>query len=197
MMLETLNSIDWSRIHHSHGTAEKFPLWLDSLAQSAWVLEFDDSRDAFYESAISQIAEYSNHQGSIYEVTPVVVPFLIELLQNMPHRAAALLLVLSGYAHDFAWDLEDLGDVSYVPNQWSIRVGRNLRQHLALFTPYLDSPDRSTRLNAARLLNVFQKDSQVADLFARRLQIEDDPLVRAKLTEDDLPDYDLDAENPE
>jgi hypothetical protein len=71
-MLEGLDRIDWENISHSHGKAGDFPGWIRDLAS--------DDRET-RQQALEELWEFSNHQGSIYEVTPYVIPFLIELLQ--------------------------------------------------------------------------------------------------------------------
>lgn len=82
-MLEDLERIDWTRIKHSHGMATEFPTWIRQLRS-------DDP--AVRQEAQENLFEYSNHQGSIYEVTPYLVPFLIELAAatDTPDRAALL-----------------------------------------------------------------------------------------------------------
>lgn len=186
MMLDALDSINWKNLRHSHGTAEEFPQWLRKLASdddAAW-----DRRTA---SAYTEISELSNHQGSIYEVTPIVASFLIELLQHLPHRAELIIALLSGYArgHVTFRDLqtgklssnygrrpEDL-ESPVEDVRWVARTRQILQQHLELFIPYLDSPDPGIRAVTVILLNPFRDDPDVAELFTRRAQIETDQNV--------------------
>lgn len=86
-MPPTLNDIDWANIHHSHGTAEKFPLWIAALSA-------DDRRQQ--KRALRNIGEYSLHQGTLYEVTPIVIPFVAEVLMLPPRPFHADVLYLVG-----------------------------------------------------------------------------------------------------
>ena len=83
MLLNGLDKIDWPNIRHSHGRATEFPTWIRQLLS-------DESE--VRENAQENLFEYSNHQGSIYEVTPYLVPFLIELVaaEDTPDKAELL-----------------------------------------------------------------------------------------------------------
>lgn len=102
-VLENLNSIDWKNIRHSHGSAERFPEWIRALRS-------DDPETR--EKARHNLREYSLHQGTIYEVTRYLPPFLIELvaapdtpdrhllldhLSAMAERSKAMFTAASGF----------------------------------------------------------------------------------------------------
>lgn len=70
-MLETLDTIDWAHIHHAHGTCEAFPKWIRQLRSPDPEVRATARRELF---------TLSHLQGIIYEVTPFLVPFLVELL---------------------------------------------------------------------------------------------------------------------
>ena len=72
-MFETISTIDWANISHSHDTAEDVPVQLAALAGTD-----KKAQDA----ALSYFWEYMLHQGSRYEASPNVVPFLFEVLES-------------------------------------------------------------------------------------------------------------------
>lgn len=98
-MLEKLDSINWANIHHSHGTAEQFPQWIRDLTST---------NQEIRELALREIVGYSHHQGSNYDVTPYVVPFIIELIQDdmVPDRHN-LLDLLKWYVGGSSWILDE------------------------------------------------------------------------------------------
>ncbi len=111
-MLDRLDRIDWTKIYRWNGTAEHFPEWLRALlADDDAVWSMED-----LESPYDHILECSNHEGTIYEVTPIITPFIIELLQVVPaRRKAQLLHLLSSFAascqfgaDDLPYDVQDL-----------------------------------------------------------------------------------------
>lgn len=72
-MFEQLSSIDWQALSHSHGTAEDVPSRLATLAGPS----ADDRTEA-----LDYFWEFMLHQGSRYEASPYIVPFLFEILQQ-------------------------------------------------------------------------------------------------------------------
>lgn len=72
-MLETLDNIDWSKIHHAYGPATGVPVQIRALA-------FGDERQR--KSALYELHGNIWHQHTIYEATSFAVPFLVEIVQN-------------------------------------------------------------------------------------------------------------------
>lgn len=99
-----LDTINWASIHHSHGTAEKFPQWIRAL--------YGDDRPQ-QRRALRNLSEYSLHQGTLYDVTPVVIPFLVGVL-NLPPRPGHIdvLYLLGEYARCSRWAQDDTPDLS-------------------------------------------------------------------------------------
>jgi hypothetical protein len=72
-MLETLDTIDWSSLHHAYGEASDVPGFLRALlSEDEEEREIALNRDLFHTIW---------HQGTIYEASAYAVPFLFELLQ--------------------------------------------------------------------------------------------------------------------
>lgn len=70
-MFESLNAVEWEKLSHSHGSAAEVPARFAAL-----VGESDEKRDA----ALEYFWEFMLHQGSRYEASPYLVPFLFEVL---------------------------------------------------------------------------------------------------------------------
>lgn len=104
-MFENVGSVDWRSLSHSHGTAEEVPAHLAAIVGTS-----DEDRTA----AFKYFWEYMLHQGSRYEASPYVVPFLFEALENVEapiqRELIDLLLGLAvGYGESFlpyGYDLE-------------------------------------------------------------------------------------------
>lgn len=104
-MLEKLDSIDWANIRHSHGTAEQFPQWIRELIS-------DDPE--IRQSAFELVQEYSHHQDTNYQVTPYVVPFIVELAQKEDLQNRHQMIDLIGdYAYSTRWIIDDEERMQY------------------------------------------------------------------------------------
>ena len=96
-MLEGLDAIPWAELEHAYGPAADVPELIRALASSD-----DKTRGRGYAHLYGNIF----HQGSRYQATPYVVPFLFELLldSSTPDRQGLLSLLLSlamGYEQHF------------------------------------------------------------------------------------------------
>jgi HEAT repeat protein len=89
-MLDTLDQISWDQLSHAYGKATDVPGLLRALAS--------DQKDV-WENALYQFYGNIWHQGTVYQATAYVVPFLIELL-NAPSVAckAGILALLQALA---------------------------------------------------------------------------------------------------
>ena len=71
-MLEGLDDIPWSRLHHAYGDAADVPPFIRGLT----------SPDAtVVRGALHELFGNIWHQGTVYSATPFAVPFLIEILR--------------------------------------------------------------------------------------------------------------------
>lgn len=85
-----VNAIDWSRLEHSHGSAKEVPSWLAALGS--------DSRKE-QARALDCCWSYLVHQGTRYEASVRVVPFLFDVLKSSrPPLQQALIELLLGIA---------------------------------------------------------------------------------------------------
>ena len=86
-MLEKLNEVNWKKLSHAYGSAEDVPDLLRALAS-----EDGEKREKAY------YALYGNvfHQGTRWEASPHVIPFLYELLadEKTPDKAELIEYIL-------------------------------------------------------------------------------------------------------
>lgn len=87
-MLEGIDSVPWLSLHHAFGPADDVPALLLDLIASVKARRWD---------ALYRLMETVWHQGTVYEATSHVVPFLVQMLQNSqtPDRAMVALLLAS------------------------------------------------------------------------------------------------------
>lgn len=96
-MLDTLDQIGWHRLSHAYGQATNVPQLLRLLM---------DLSPKIREQAAFDLCGSIHHQGSIYEATAYVVPFLVEMARekSVPDRAL-ILGILGGISEE--WLKED------------------------------------------------------------------------------------------
>ncbi len=95
-MFETLDTVDWSRFHHAYGPAADVPSLLRTLvlpeAPSA-------TGKTALGSAIHALWGNVYHQGTVWGVTPHVVPFLYEVAASSKPTPQARQFVLTYLRH--------------------------------------------------------------------------------------------------
>jgi hypothetical protein len=140
-MLENVASIDWAKLSHSHGTAEEVPARLAALVGPS-----EDDRTA----ALEYFWEYMLHQGSRYEASPYVVPFLFEVLENaefpLQRELIDLLLGLAvGYGE------------SFLPYGYDLRKEEQRFEEQSWEGLFSYDDERSTYYEVHRRVNTFSK----------------------------------------
>src|SRR5690349_3494228 len=94
-MLEKLASIEWQKLTHAYGDASDVSDLIRALSSS-------DTKTR--EDAIYALNGNIWHQGTVYEATSYVVPFLIELLEHDEVQDKnALLELLAALAHGHSY----------------------------------------------------------------------------------------------
>jgi HEAT repeat protein/plasmid stability protein len=129
-MLENLDDIDWSRLSHAYGPATDVPGWIRDLASAG------DVEGALYGLYASIV-----HQGTVYDASARVVPFLIELLQTdgVPTKPQILnLLACLGSGSGYEKDVRNARKA----------VGRGT----ALYVRLLQASERDIRMTAPFVL---------------------------------------------
>lgn len=82
-MLETLDAIPWSTLHHAYGEASDVPGLIRDRASP---------KKAIREAAMWKLGRNVYHQGTVYSATAFVVPFFLELLEHEQVKDKAELL---------------------------------------------------------------------------------------------------------
>jgi hypothetical protein len=107
---EKLRQVPWETLQHAYGSAKDTPTWLLALLSDQ-----AERRD----EALSELWASICHQGSVYEASCAAIPFLIEILAEVPDsRKADILSLLEGLAHG-SWYANK--------NQRFLRMNRSLR----------------------------------------------------------------------
>lgn len=98
-MLAGLDKIKWRRLSHAYGPAADIPAILQALA---------DPEGSVRQEAQCELISRIHHQGSIYEATAAVVPFLLEMVQDssVPDRVG-ILDILAGVSEEWTPELRE------------------------------------------------------------------------------------------
>lgn len=188
-MLEGLDKVDWASLEDALGPATGVPERIRALA----------SPDAqVREAAVNWLASHVWHQNSVYEVTPHVVPFLVELLGSGSVQGKdRILMLLSLIADGLPWLHESMDWLRPVlakqgrdferevrlAAEHAARGRAAVREHMSLYEGFLDDPDPQTRAEAVTLLCAFLEDRDHVEPLIRRLQaVERDPGVQEAIT---------------
>lgn len=123
-LLEGLERIEWSRLHHAHGEASDTPALLRALLS-----EHDDHRDF----ACQLLHETIWHQGCVYEATIYVVPFLFRLLSfpqaDVRSCVTSLLSAIAHGNHYLRYQVSQDGEEHW--REWLAKQGLDLDTELA------------------------------------------------------------------
>ncbi|HEV2461815.1 MAG TPA: HEAT repeat domain-containing protein, partial [Ktedonobacterales bacterium] len=186
-MLESMDQVDWAQLW-AYGPATEVPRLIRALASSTDRTE--------REAVLAQLTERVIYQGSILQVTPYAVPFLLERLTIETleeHADLFALLTLIARAQPFAIGagaLDAYPDEAAAPpelharlaeeREWMRQAYEAVEQGVPTYLTFLAHPAGDTRRWAAYLLSRFpgQAPRSVPALRAR-LDQEDDALVQA------------------
>ncbi|TFH37850.1 MAG: HEAT repeat domain-containing protein [Anaerolineales bacterium] len=164
-VLNGLDSIRWSDLRHAYGTAEDVPMQLRKM-----ISEDHDERSG----ALHQLLESVWHQGTIYEASSYVVPFLVQLLNSpvTPDRSIVALLFSAiadgksylevhapiGSEQEQTWREilvnrgEDFDHQLRLEGQWVQATRSLMDEHLDLLYDFLDHDEPELRLNVVSAL---------------------------------------------
>ncbi|MBL7257704.1 HEAT repeat domain-containing protein [Paractinoplanes lichenicola] len=143
-MLETLDDVPWSDLHHASGSAEDVPARLRSLLSGDAEVR-RQARRACHDNLV--------HQGLRYEASARAVPFLLEMLDSpsTPERAELIeLLVALAIGDEESW-LSHGAEPAGPEARAHETVGRGV----PLFARLLDDDEAGVRRMAAFALGWF------------------------------------------
>lgn len=157
-MLAGLDQVPWKRLSHACGRATDLPAILRALAAP---------EESVRQEALFELETRIHHQGSIYEATAAVVPFLYEMAQDssMPDRIHVLYL-LAGISEEWTPEMRDhQADPASTPLRLRAVVERGVQErphrqaaHQAVEDGFpvlkdlLQDPDITVRIGAAFVL---------------------------------------------
>ncbi|WP_067479030.1 HEAT repeat domain-containing protein [Actinomadura hibisca] len=159
-MLDGLDEIDWTAYQGAYGAAEEVPDILRAMASDDLEVA-DEGLDEFFSSVW--------HQGTVYTVTVVAVPFVVRLAADpRTHRREILLQALG-----------DLCDPERSDGREQPAVAAAVTGHRDTLVALLDDPDPEVREYAAYA--VARCGPGAAKALTRRWSVEEVPDVRASL----------------
>jgi len=174
-MLEGLDEINWSQLHHAFGNASEVPNWIRDLLS-------EDKR--IRENAIYKLSENLLHQGTVYEASYCALPFLIELLKStiIPDKAeiAMLLADMGNNLGSARYELLETEDsISRTTlnkrNKYAEAIRLSVNQELHMLYPYLFHEVFYVRTVIAHALQAFpEKSQEIVPLLEKALETESD-----------------------
>jgi hypothetical protein len=191
-MLDALDAVDWGSLQGCYTTAEEVPRFLRALLSPS-----ADEREWGHEELLSAIW----HQGTVYEVSAAVVPFLYELLEadGVPDKwpIADLIATVANarsYLEVHARTPEEVAQTEAIlardGKTFSAELARELghvaavRAGFDVLYPYLRDPDPDVRGAVARAVGFYPEvAAQLLPDLEAALQEEPDEYVRAVLEE--------------
>ncbi|WP_250007966.1 hypothetical protein [Actinoplanes sp. M2I2] len=174
-----LEDIDWGSLQHANGSAEDVPGWVRGLG---------DPDPEVRRESLDAIGEAFDDQGSIYDATVAVLPYLIEVVATPgPAGRQRIAELLTSIAEAGEGSAEtELSEYDRDDEDW-VEMHRQTGRAYALImdaAPDLiglsGDPDARVRAVAPKLL-LAAAVTDLADLLINVLRTEDDPGVRRSL----------------
>lgn len=177
-----LDDVSWERLSAAYGSAAHFPQFLPDLTSPD---------PAIFDRGIEKIYLHSIHQFTLYSVTPVVIPFLLQAAarQPDPQFVAALLRcaeTLASYGADWLnppWERTITRDPAedYSIDEQCYAAGL---EHIDTVLGYLDHATAAVRLAAYEFLALFPEASDhYLSAMIEGVRAESDPAILAKAIE--------------
>jgi HEAT repeat protein len=178
-MLDKLDQIDWSRLSHAYGPATDIPSLIRALATDA-----DESLEEVHTELVSSIA----HQGSVYDATPVAVPFLLELLEAPATREKDQILdllqcIAEGARGSIDYWARKATDLPFAAESMPFYIAAAyavVEQGFDLYCRLLVHEDAGVRISSAFLLGQLTgRRADVAQVLLQAIDSERDDRCRA------------------
>jgi HEAT repeat protein len=200
-MLEGLDRIDWSKLHHAYGEATGVPGLIRDLLSN-------DQR--VREEAMDELSGSLWHQGTVYEASSYAIPFLQELLKaaDTPNKPSIVVLlcgmatgnsayegilgnqkVIKGMTYEELWrgilakQGKVLEDEVRKGSEYVERARLAVGMELPLLYPYLLEGNPYVRAMAAHAVAHFGDSAhETVPLLESALAAERDEAVKAAMT---------------
>ena len=184
-MLDTLDSIPWSKLDHAYGEASEVPGLIRALASP---------EPEMYQGAIGRLWYTVIHQGTVYSSTAYVVSFFCELLeapevQNKPELLHYLATIARGASYSDVHVREkerretpEMQQEIAKELSWVHAASDAVSDGYATYLRLLASPEEELRANAAYTLCRCQSHTtKVVPVMQQYLSQEPSSFVRASL----------------
>jgi len=192
-MLEGLDKINWSGLHHAYGEAIDVPVLIRQLLS-------EDK--AMVDKAIHELFGNIWHQGTIYEASAYAVPFLYELLKSpeTPDKLLVAFLLASlatgkCHLHD---DLSEKDKMQWrkvyekhgktleeeiiEQRRYEQNVRREIEKEFSLLYPYLVCEESDIKNDVAEAFGEYpQFKSETLPLLEKALASESDEVAKATI----------------
>ena len=195
-MLEKLDEIDWSQLHHAYGSAADVPGLIRALLSEEHETRWN---------AISELFNTIWHQGTVYEASAYAVPFLQDLLGSPDTKDKPMIADLLAAMADGTASLEGAsqdGKLEKIYREILTKNGRDFDQELtdgrryvvatreavgrglSSLYPYLTCDELGIRYSVASALKYYPEQSALTlPLLKDALLSEGDEQVREKIRE--------------
>lgn len=195
--LADIDSIDWSVLTHAHGAASDVP----GLLRAALSPNEDDREFAF-----ELLHETIWHQGTVYQASAYVIPYLFNMLDcsETPDKAAVAFLIASlADGHSYL-EVHAVGDINQ-ETIWRKLLAENGREleaevakelawvkaardavgkRLSLLYPYLGDKDETVRWTMARVLGFYpERTSEIIAVLQQALVSERKEYIQKEIQE--------------
>jgi hypothetical protein len=159
-VLEQLDAINWDSLDGAYGPASDAAEILRGLASPD---------EGVAGEALDQFFSSIWHQGTVYPVTAVAVPFIVDLAtRRAVHHRDALCFALGGF-----------GDPNMSDGKALPAVRAALRAHSDSLLPLLEDAEEAVREAATYAVAHSGGGDTAASALVARREVEDDPQVQA------------------
>ncbi len=170
-MLEGLNEIDWARVRgHIYGEPEAIPSHI-------WNLLSEDF--AVRQEALGFLLGSGQDMGEIADSTPLIIPFLLEILADSgtPHRSEVLY-----YLGFVAQHAAGRAARSFRKKRLQVYTYEALERAIDLLLRLLDDQDAETRFESIVILrSMADSAEQIIPALINHFGLEDDPAIRVEI----------------
>ena len=171
-MLEKLDEINWAGGQHIYGASDRIPIHLHNLLSTTELKR---------KEAVDYLLGSGQDMGTVTRYTPLIFPFLLELLANPTIVDKGDILFTMGWLADGPyWN----GTSEVNQNQVMQRTMDSLEAGFPLYVELLGASDASTRNAAVFMLWHFPKMAdQIIENFEKVLEAETDTWIRREIIE--------------
>jgi|GEM_PF-3949369 len=153
-MLNNLDKINWNKLTHAYGHADDVPFDIKGL--------LSDDED-IYEKSLWHLYGNVYHQGSVYQATGYIMPFLLEILFNKVSKPAEIMILINHIIKGYTDNKEYLD-----------KIFQEFENGLDIYTDYIMNGSLEEKITASYLLSCFKNYKKtIIDLYIVKFNNED------------------------